>query len=79
MQILFKVTAHFGYGSNKIATYYVIATDSAKAEKQVVDHHSRKDYFSVDFCHTETIAQTGDYGKPHVLLHNDREETPTNE
>lgn len=70
MQILFKVTAHFGYGSKTTATYYVIATDSAKAEKQVTDHHRSKNYSSVDFCHTETIAQAGDYGKPHVLLHN---------
>lgn len=70
MQILFKVTAHFGHGSNKNETYYVVAEDSAKAEKAVAQFHERRNYSNVNYCHVETIAQAEDYGKPHVLLYN---------
>lgn len=68
MQILFKITAHFGYKSQSTLTYYVIAKDSAAAEKRVVAHHKKAGYSDVDYCHSETVAQSGDYGKPLILL-----------
>lgn len=39
MKILFKITAYFGYDSNKMETYYAVAEDSAKAEKMVCEFH----------------------------------------
>ena len=68
MKILFKVTAHFGISSDS-EDYYVVAHDSAKAESAVKEFHERKDYPSVAYCNTETIAQASDYGKPCILLH----------
>lgn len=68
MKTLFKITAHYGYRSCNSTEYYVIANDSTSAEKMVINLHKKKGYSDVDFCHSETIAQTGDYGKPSILL-----------
>lgn len=68
MQILFKIKAHFGYNSYQSEIYYVIAKDSTSAEEMVVNYHKMNDYRSIDFCHSETIAQAKEYGKPSILL-----------
>jgi len=68
MKTLFKIKAHFGYKSQNSETYYVIAKDSTAAEKMVVNFHKKQGYSDVDFCHSETIAQANDYGKPSILL-----------
>lgn len=68
MKTLFKITANYGYKSQSSLVYYVIAKDSTTAEKLVKDHHAKNEYSTVDFCHSETIAQSGNYGKPVVLL-----------
>jgi hypothetical protein len=65
---LFKITAHFGYKSQLSATYYVLAKDSTAAEKTVVSFRKEKGYSEVDFCHSETVAQSGECGKPSILL-----------
>lgn len=68
MQILFKITAHFGYKSHNTEVYYVVAKDSVTAENMVSALHKKKDYSDVDYCHSEVVAKTGDYGKPFILL-----------
>jgi len=68
MKTLYKVTAHFGHKSQSTLVYYVVAEDSATAEESVKVHHRGEDYPELDFCHFETIAKTGAYGKPNVLL-----------
>jgi hypothetical protein len=65
---LFKITARWGYKSKNYESYYVLAKDSADAEKKVINFHKKQDYPSVDFCHSETIAQSGIYGRPLIFL-----------
>lgn len=65
---LFKIKAHFGYKGQESETYYAIAEDSTSAENKVTEFHKKQGYTDVDFCHLETIAKTGDYSKPSILL-----------
>lgn len=63
---LYKITAYAG-SSSKL-TYFVVADNPYTAEQEVVKFHDWMGYLKVDHCDIETMAKSGDYGKPSVLL-----------